>query len=210
MIGYNKIINIIGQIRIYSLIDLILFAYAIGSTNIELLGIAFLHISFLFYLEYTHKHNYRLQLSQYVWIFFAIAGIALYRKVTVIGYIIASMLYVKKDKWFFWSFSPIARWLQMYFITAGIVGFLNPLSLLAFILLAIRNFTGDLRDVTKDKNEKMNTLPIILWFKKDYKNSHLLFLFITSFIWWYISGLWIIWLIGIISLQIATYNITTR
>lgn len=98
MIGYNKIINIIGQIRIYSLIDLILFAYAIGSTNIELLGIVFLHISFLFYLEYTHKHKYRLQLSQYVWIFFAIAGITLYRKVTVIGYIIASMLYVKKDK----------------------------------------------------------------------------------------------------------------
>lgn len=203
-------INIIGQIRIYSLVDLILFAYAIGANRLEIVGIVLLHVSFLFYLESVHKHSYRKPIPSFVWIIGAIIGIAFYPKLSVIGFIIASALYANKNKNPLSYISPFIRGLQNYFLAAGILGFTSPVSLLTLFLLTIRNFTGDLRDITKDKKENMITLPIVMGFNRDYKNIHLYTLFITSFVWWYVSDISIIWLIGIYLVQTLTYNITAR
>jgi hypothetical protein len=206
----NKIINIIGQIRIYSLIDLILFCLVIKVSTVQFLGIILLHISFLFYLEYTHKHSYRLQVSKYVWIIGAIIGTILYANLAALGYIITSILYAKKSKAPYSYFSPLSRGLQIYFLSSGIIGYSNPVSFLAMLVLIFRNLAGDLRDVIKDKNENMITLPILLGFKKNYKQIHLVFLFLTSFIWWYLLKISIIWLILVYLIQIITYNITPR
>jgi len=203
-------INIIGQIRIYSLADLILFAYAIGANKLEIIGIVLLHVSFLFYLEYTHKHTYRILIPKYIWMIAAIVGIILYFKWSVIGYIVASALYVNKNKAPFSYISPVIRGIQYYFLSAGILGFTNPISLLAFLLITTRNFAGDLRDTLKDKKESIQTLPMLFGFNKDYKNIHIYMLFLTSFAWWYLSGISVIWLLGVYLIQIYTYNITTR
>jgi 1,4-dihydroxy-2-naphthoate octaprenyltransferase len=206
----SKTINIIGQARIYSLVDLILFAYAIEANKLELTGIVLLHLSFLFYLEHMHKHAYRLPIPIFVWIIFGFAGIILYSKLAVVGFIIASILYVRKNQSPISFFSPIARGFQYYFLAAGILGFANPISFLALALSTVRNFAGDLRDIEKDKKEKTKTSPVIMGIKKDYKNVHLLALFVTSFVWWYIAGISIVWLFCVYLIQIFTYNITPR
>jgi 4-hydroxybenzoate polyprenyltransferase len=85
--------------------------------------------------------------------------------------------------------------MQGYFLTAGITGFLNPLCFLAGGLFALRNFAGDLRDITKDRKENMKTLPVLLGVKKPIKHIHLIFVLLTTLVWWKISGISITWLI---------------
>jgi hypothetical protein len=206
----KKIINILGQVRIYSLVDLILFAYAIGASKLELTGIVLLHLSFLFYLEHTHKHLYRQSIPRFVWIAFGLAGIILYSKLAVVGFIIASISYVRKNQSPISFFAPLTRGFQYYFLAAGILGFANPISFLALGSMTVRNFSGDLRDIVKDQKEKNETLPIIMGLKKDYKNVHLLALLATSFVWWHIAGISIVWLFCVYLIQIFTYNITPR
>lgn len=206
----NKAVNIIGQIRIYTLIELILFAYAIGSSLQEIAGIVLLHISFLFYLEAIHKHSYRVSIQRYIWVIMGLIGIFLYAKLAVIGFIFASMLYARKKHVPFSYLSPLSRGFQNYFLAAGIEGFLSPLAFLALGMLAIRNFAGDLRDITRDSAERMKTLPVILGITRDYKTVHILSLFVTTSIWWHIAGISIFWLISMYAIQLATYNITPR
>ncbi|MCK5040102.1 MAG: hypothetical protein KAR87_03985 [Candidatus Aenigmarchaeota archaeon] len=206
----NSLLNLLGQIRVYSLIDLILLIIAIKADNFQLIGVIFLHIGFLLFLEYTHKHKYRMPFPKYLWAFLFLSGIVFYKSFFVIGFLICSFFYAKKNLPNFSPYSPFLRGLQSYFLTSGIIGFLNPISFLAGGLLALRNFAGDLRDITKDKKEKMKTLPIILGFNKDMKHIHLVFLLLTTFTWWNISDLSIIWLIVIYLIQIMFYNLTPR
>lgn len=206
----NKIINIIGQVRIYSLIDLALFGFAIGSNYYELAGIILLHLSFLFYLEYTHKHHYRLSIPKYIWIILGVLGIIFYQNWFVIGYILASIFYVRKNQKNVSPWAPASRGFQYYFIAAGILGWFHWVAILSFFLLFWRNFAGDLRDIVKDRKEKMNTLPIVLELKKDWKKIHLISTFGTSFVWVYLLNINFLWLLPIFLIQYLTYNITTR
>jgi len=206
----NYFINIIGQLRIYSLVDLILFAFAIKSSNFELAGIVLLHVSFLYYLESIHKHSNRILIPKFIWVIIGIAGIVLYTSLAVLGFIIFSILYAKKNSPKFSPYSSFFRGAQMYFLAAGVVGFLNPLAFLAFGLLFVRNFAGDLRDIVKDRKEKMKPLTIMLGLKHSYKWVHLIILLVTTFVWWYIADISIFWLMGIYVIQILTYNLTPR
>lgn len=206
----EKLINVFGQIRLYTLLDLILFAYAIGSDKKEILGIVLLHLGFLFYLEYTHKHSYRLPVPRATWIVLGIAGIFLLPHVATIGYIVASIIYVRKNNPRIAPFGPLARGVQYYFLAAAILGFSNPLCFLALVLLFVRNFAGDLRDVVKDTKEGMKTLPIVLGTKDDSRYAHIITLFLTTFIWWLLADISLAWLIAIYIIQLLTYNITTR
>jgi len=213
----NSIINIIWQLRFYSLVDLFLLIYILQASIYEWIWIILLHISFLFYLEYTHKHSYRILISKYIWIIIWVAWILFFTfeksfilNIWVIWYILSSMLYVRKNSEPLWFFSPIARWMQNYFLVWAIIWFLNPISFYVFLLFFVRNFAGDLRDITKDTSEWMKTMPIFLGFKNDYKNIHIVTLFMTSFFWWYIWDISVLWLWLIFIVQIITYKITTR
>jgi len=165
----NYLWNIITQIRIYSLADLIIFLILLGANGSEFIGVILLHISFLFYLEAVHKHSYRVYTPNIIWITLGILGMIFYNNIAVLGFIVFSYLYTKKNSSFLGYYSPIFRGLQYYFLSSGIVGFLHPLSFVSLILITIRNFIGDLRDVSKDKKEGLNTLPIILGFRNSIK-----------------------------------------
>jgi len=202
--------NILGQIRIYSIVDLFLFLFAIGANRIEFGGIILLHLGFLFYLERSHKHRGRVLLPSFIWIIFSILGIILFNKLAVIGFLIFSFLYAKKNISYLAPYSSFFRGAQYYFLASGVIGFLKPLSFLAFGVLIMRNFAGDLRDVTKDKKEGMKTLPIVFGLKRNFRYLHLITIFATSFIWWYLANLSIVWIVIVYILQILTYNITPR
>ncbi|HIJ14072.1 TPA: hypothetical protein HA371_04985 [Candidatus Woesearchaeota archaeon] len=206
----NRFLNLIGQIRIYSLIDLIILLIAISSNSYQLAGAVLLHLSFILYLEKSHNHKYRIPFPKSLWVLLLIIGLILYKSYFAIGYLIFSFLYTRKNHPGLGVYSPIFRGIQSYFLVAGIIGILNPLSFLAGALFALRNFTGDLRDITKDKKEKLKTLPIVLGFNKDMKKIHLIFLLLTSFVWWYLSGISILWLALIYLIEIGTYNLTPR
>jgi len=213
----SKLINIIWQVRIYSLVDLFLLIYILWVNISVWIWIILLHISFLFYLEFTHKHSYRFLISKYVWLIIWMTWVLFFTfeksislNIWVIWYILSSMLYVRKNSKYFWLFSPFARWMQNYFIVAWIIWFLNPISFYVFLLFFVRNFAWDLRDITKDISEWMKTMPVFLGFRNDYKYIHITSLFMTSFFWWYIWNISVLWLLLIFVIQILTYKITTR
>ena len=203
-------INYIGQLRIYSLIDLIILLAATKATSFEFIGVLFLHIGFLAYLEAQHKHSYRKQIPKPIWIIFTLAGLICYSKIEGILFILCSYTYALKDKKLYGIASPIMRGLQYFFLVAGIVGYSSKLTWLAFVLIAVRNFCGDLRDIVKDKNAHMNTMPVVLGLKKNYNHIHLISTLATTFIWFQFTNLSLLFLIPIIFLQVITYRLTPR
>lgn len=210
MKAQSALLNLFGQIRVYSLIDLVLFSIALHANHYQIAGIVLLHLGFLLFLEFTHKHEFRVAFPKYLWCILLTTGIIFYKNIAVIGFLLCSFFYVKKNSpTFGWS-SPFFRGLQYYFLASGVIGFLNPISFLAGGLLTTRNFAGDLRDVVKDRKEGYRTLPIILGLKKDFKYFHLITVLSTTFVWWYLSGITALWLIPIFVIQVGSYNLTPR
>ena len=203
-------LNYFGQLRLYSFIDLLVLLVATKATSFEFIGVLFLHLSFLAYLEAQHRHSYRKRIPEYLWAVFGIIGLLFYGHIEGIFFIICSYLYVLKTKKSFALFAPLMRGLQYFFLVAGVVGYHNKLAWVALILIFIRNFCGDLRDIVKDKKENLNTLPIVLGLHKDIKYIHLLVILATTFIWFQYTNLSFYLLIPIFLIQILTYNFTPR
>lgn len=206
----KSLLNILGQVRIYSLIDLILLCFALRADRAEFVGIIALHLGFLFYLEHQHKHKYRNKIPSFIWSFLLIVGIYFYNNSAVIGFLIASYFYTKKNKSYFGALSPFMRGFQMFFLSAGIIGFVDPFSRYAGLIFFMRNFNGDLRDIEKDRKERLKTLPIMLGLRKDWKNIHFYTLLVSSAVWWSFSELNLIWLVLVYVIQYLSYNKTPR
>ncbi len=206
----KRLLNIIGQVRLYSIIDLLLFSLALKADNPTIAGIILLHLGFIFYLEHVHAHSNRAKVPQFIWIILTITGIFYFNSFAVIGFLVFSFLYSHKNKNYLGPYSPFFRGIQYYFLAAGVLGFAHPLAFISIGLFSIRNFSGDLRDVTKDRKEKMKTLPIAMGFKKDIKSLHLIVLLLTTLVWWSLADISIIWLIASYIIEITTYNLTAR
>lgn len=204
------LLNLAGQIRIYSLVELIVICIAIKADWFSFAGIILLHLGFLLYLESVHKHKYRAGFPKYLWIGLICAGIVFYNNPAVIGFLVFSFLYAKKNIRCLSPYSPLFRGVQCYFLISGVIGFLSPLSFVFLGISAVRNFIGDLRDVTKDRKEGLKTLPIVLGFKKDMKRAHLIALLFTTLAWWYLSGISVLWLVALYLVQIGSYDLTPR
>jgi hypothetical protein len=203
-------LNYFGQLRLYSFIDLFILLIATKATTFEFVGVIFLHIGFLAYLETQHQHSYRNKVPKYLWIVLTIIGLLLYGHIEGIFFVVCSYLYVLKTKKYFALFAPIMRGFQYFFLVAGIVGYHNKLVWIALILLIVRNFCGDLRDVVKDKKENLYTLPIAFGFKRDIKYIHVIAMLTTTFIWFQYINLTPLLLIPIFLIQILTYRLTPR
>lgn len=206
---FLKIKNYVGQLRLYSLLDLVLLLIALGSAPRLFIGALMLHIGFLAYLEGKHSHPYRNKIPQWISYALLIIGAITYGKIEGLFYILFSVLYVQKTK-NLGFLSPLLRGLQNFFIIAGIIGYHSPLTYVASGLILFRNLTGDFRDTEKDRREGTNTIPVILEIKRSVKYIHLIFTIFTSVIWWYLSPLSIEWLLLIILIQLSTYNLTPR
>ncbi len=205
----KTLLNYIGQIRFYSLADLVLLLVALGTGTNQFIGALILHIAFLAYLENKHAHSYRTKIPSWTPWFLAIIGLILYGGIEGFLYILASFLYTRKAKGL-GVLSPLFRGLQSFFIIAGIVGYFNLITYVASALFILRNLIGDFRDIEKDRKEGMRTIPVILGLTKNIKHFHLIATIFTSTIWWSISSLSIIWLFVVILIEISTYNLTPR
>lgn len=208
----KKVVNYLGQLRIYALIDYIFLLIAAQANIKQAIGALLLHIGFLCYLEIKHNHEYRSKLPQGIWLLFILSGAMLYKKPELLVFIAASYLYTLKKKNYWGISSPLWRGVQILALVGGITGYTTILPWLAGVLTLVRNTLGDYRDIEKDKKEKMKTIPIILKVKplRFYKHIHRIGITVTTIIWWSFTSLPIeILMVGII-LEQTTYNLTTR
>jgi 4-hydroxybenzoate polyprenyltransferase len=204
-------LNYLGQLRIYSLIDYVVLLIASQANLYQFVGVILMHVGFLAYLESRHSHSYRKPVPKYLWIFLTILGMAFYGNyIFSILFVICSILYTLKTKKYFAIFAPVMRALQYFFLIGGITGFHSQLPWIALLVIFIRNFTGDVRDVVKDTGEGMKTLPIVIGLKRDIKYLHLITMLMTTTIWWTFTKIPLYFLPLILIIQILTYNLTAR
>ncbi|HSX42390.1 MAG TPA: hypothetical protein VLE93_03520 [Candidatus Saccharimonadales bacterium] len=206
----KKLKNYIGQFRIYSAIDLVILLIAAHTPAVAIIGALLLNFGFMAHLEMFHQHPYRQKLPKYLAVaLYALGSVAFYH-IEGLFYILWSQLYVlKKDPRWGWL-SPIFRGAQVLFLVAASAGYSSRIAWLAFGLIALRNFIGDLRDVKKDETEKMRTLPIVLGVKSGVGWAHLLFLIFTSLVWGNIAHLNVFLLLALIIFECFTYTWTAR
>lgn len=201
----------LGHIRLYSFVDLILLLLATKTSEpTHLVGALLLWLGFLYFLEYQHAHEYRDRPSPLIWGVLTLAGLILYGRWHGLLFILLSFIYTKKTKLGWGRISPIIRGSQNFVLAAGLVGFTAPLAWFAFGLTIIRNFLGDIRDVSKDKKSGMQTLPIRWGMKQGWKYIHLVGVMVTSLVWWIVGDFSILYLIGAWIIEVATYQLTPR
>ena len=203
-------LNYLGQLRVYSLLDLTILLVASGANVTEFFGAILLHIAFLSYLETRHHHEYRKGVPKYFWLIPTIVGVIIYGHVWyALLYVICSYVYTLKDKSYFAAASPFMRGLQCFFIVAGISGFTSFTWLVLGVLFA-RNLLGDVRDAAKDAAKGMKTLPVILGLRQNVKYMHLAATLGSTLIWWsYTIIAWYVILL-VLLVQISVYELTPR
>ncbi len=202
-------LNYLGQLRFYSLADLALLLIAVSATTYQLWGAVLLHVAFLAYLENRHAHTYRKNVPVSFSYILAISGLFFFQRFEGFLYILISHLYTKKTKSLGWL-SPFCRGLQNFLIIGAITGYSSYAPYLVGVILFARNLTGDMRDVEKDREEGMRTIPVVLGMRKNMKYIHLAATMITSVVWWLISPLAVEWLGVVLVIQVATYRLTPR
>ncbi len=202
-------LNYLGQLRLYSLADLVLLLIAVGAITHQFWGALLLHVAFLAHLENRHAHTYRKRVPVSFSYILAIFGLLLFKRLEGILYIFVSYLYTKKTKNLGWL-SPFCRGLQNLLIVGAITGYASYIPYLVGAVLFARNLTGDMRDVEKDKEERMRTIPVILGMRKNMKHIHLYATMVTSIVWWLVSPLAIGWLCLVLLVQVSTYRLTPR
>lgn len=203
-------LNYLGQVRIYSLIDLVLFLIAFHANTNQFVAIIILWLGFLALLESRHSHQYRAKVPAFISVLLFIIGLILLPHPEAVAFILLSYLYTFKNKGWFAFISPVIRGAQNLVLIGYLAGFDTIYPYVAFVITVIRNTAGDLRDTIKDREDGMKTLPIVLGFKHDYKYVHLFALMGTSFYGWYLTGLPIWWLALVYIIQWLTYFLTPR
>lgn len=205
----KKLLNYIGQLRIYSLFDLILLLAVIGSQPAQLVGGVLLHIGFLAYLEHSHNHPGRAKVPLWLGHILSFLGLILFGRIEAIMYILFGWLYIQKIRGLGFI-SPIFRGLQLLFLVGGIIGYTSYITYVVAAVMAVRNLLGDYRDVTKDKAHGLRTIPIILGAKKSIPGIHLIAVLLSSYIWWSLGSISSAWLMAGIVIELATYNLRPR
>jgi 1,4-dihydroxy-2-naphthoate octaprenyltransferase len=205
----KRLKNYIGQLRLYSLADLILLLLAVKAAAPQFIGVILLHIPFLAYLESSHLHPYRAKMPRWIAYVIAIIGVVTYGRTEGLIYLFFSFLYTQKISKF-GTLGPVFRGLQNLFIIAGIIGYNSSTPYIVGILFFLRNLAGDFRDTQKDKKEGMKTIPIVIGMKRNIRYIHLILMILTSVTWWSLSSIPAIWLLLVITIEVLTYNLTPR
>lgn len=208
---YKVILNYVGQLRIYSFLDLLVLATALTRDLYVISGIGFLWLSFLLYLESRHNDKPRLLVNEYLWSIPFILALFMLPPWVCLSFAIFSYLYTnKKSGKFFGATSPFWRASQNGVLALG----LNPsIAGLVFVLIFVRNLIGDFRDAKSDKQRGIETLPVLIGVQRNQVwafYAHMLFVIATTIIWFHFSFLDIRLLLPIILLQFISYPLTPR
>lgn len=202
--------NYVGQLRIYSLVDFILFAYVFSNNRTELIGAVLLWVGFLSYLEWRHKDEGRYAIHPIVWLLLFGLGIFFLQSLFAALFVLLCIIYSEKKRGYLGTISPIFRGLQMIAIALALQPLFSIQVAVSGLVIMIRNLLGDFRDIVKDKKRNIHTAPVIFGFKKNVKYIHLVGVLGTSLLWWSWSDLPIWILFSVWCIELATYSLTPR
>jgi 1,4-dihydroxy-2-naphthoate octaprenyltransferase len=204
--------NYVGQLRLYSYVDLVLLLMAGGAQSVRAFcGASLLWFAFLMYLETIHQDQGRLRWPRYAWVVVVLPGIMLLPDIRVIGYTTCAALYAEKKR------RP--RVAAVSFIVNGslktvLVALAGSVSLrmglTVLVATAVRNLAGDLRDVAKDRIEDVRTLPVRLGVRRGRPSAYPLCLAATTALWVVIGPAPSVVLPAAWAIEAATYRLTPR
>jgi hypothetical protein len=208
----TKTLNYLGQLRLYSLVDLILMLYSGGYRSFDMLGPVLIWVGFLSYLEARHKDTGRAVVPNWVAAIFGVTSLFLFGFWKGLLFSLFSFVYTKKKLRYWGLVSPLCRGLQVLTIMGP-----SQLGWIAAGATALRNLAGDWRDVIQDRTEGRRRVPeglktwaVVLGVKTDWVFLHLFATMSTTFIWWHYARIGISWLLAIYLVQIASYWATPR
>lgn len=206
-----RLLNYLGQLRPYSYADLCLLLAAGGAGAVGFIQASSLWFAFLIYLEWRHRDRGRKPWPWVTWAGLGFFGLLLGPSPAVACFAAFCILYASKKAFPRLALiSPLVNGLlkaSLLFVATGIAG---PFALLVAVLTGIRNLAGDMRDVVKDRAEKVETIPVRLGFKRDQPALYPAALAITSAVWVIYGGLpaWTLALAWVV--ELATYRLTPR
>lgn len=207
----KKLLNYFGQLRVYSLLDVVVFATALTADRKEVLGVVLVWMGFIFYLEGVHKDRLRSMVNPLVWLVFFVPSVFLLPVYAPVLFMIFGVFYTNKKRGKFWGATSIFWRAAQNFILA--LPFSVFLAVLAFVLTALRNLVGDFRDAASDVESKASTLPVLLGAKRNQVwafYAHLGLVMLATIIWFQFSYLPSAVMWPVIILEIVTYPLTPR
>ncbi|MCB0977694.1 MAG: hypothetical protein KDB02_09570 [Acidimicrobiales bacterium] len=206
-----RLLNYIGQLRLYSAADLLLLLVAAGVGGAALVGALGLWFGFLVFLEWTHQDRGRLKWHWSVWAsLWALAAVQV-GALAWAAFAMVSWLYAQKKRL---SWLSPASWIVnggvkvALLLAAGVRSI--PLLAGVWVVMAARNLAGDFRDVRKDGDDGVRSLPILLGVRQDVRWIYPLFLACSSFLWWWMADLPVAVLAVAYLTQMFTYGLTPR
>ena len=207
----KNILNYIGQLRIYSLLDFIVFSTALTNNISTIIAMTSLWCSFVLYLEYIHKDHLRLPVSFLAPLTLFIIPFFFLPFWIPLLFGLFSFLYTKKKhSQFFGITAPLWR----ACINATLTIAFNPaLTLITVLIIFTRNFIADFRDAHYDKNNGTITLPVFLGYKKNAQwvfFAHPLSVMLSTLVWFHYSFINTSTLCLILFTQAIVYVITPR
>jgi 1,4-dihydroxy-2-naphthoate octaprenyltransferase len=203
--------NYVGQLRLYSYADLVLLLLAVGATSHELAQASLLWFGFLVLLEYIHRDRGRARWPAWTWIALLAAALAIRPSPILVPFVAFAAIYTMKK-----ALPPLA--LIAPLINGCLKGSLVCLVpsvaawqvIIVIVLTSLRNLTGDLRDIEKDRAEGVRTLPVRAGLQKDVRWVYPVALASTSTLWTVLGNLPVWALAGALAIQATTYRWTPR
>lgn len=209
----SRLLNYLGQLRIYSLVDLMLMLVAAGASpaSLRFWGAVFLWVGFLAHLESVHHDKGREPVPSLIaWLLWLQALVWWKNSTAGDLFFVGSLLYAQKKKYPWGLISPFMRGLQTFVIVGHIVGYNHAFPWLVATLTALRNSLGDLRDSSEDAEEGIRTWPA-MWKWRSRPFVHLFGVFGTTIVWWLNADGLPLWLLPMILIvEATTYWLTPR
>lgn len=205
-------INYIGQLRVYSLADLLFLLIVAGAspTSTLLWGAVGLWVGFLDYLESSHQHQNRARVPEwFAWVTWSIS-VVMFLRIEGLVFILLSIIYAKKKHGQWGLVAPFVRGLQTLMLIVPNTGYVAWLPWVAALAIGWRNKKGDERDVEEDRADGMQTWPVAMGQEHDEPFGHLLGLVATTWLWWLFSNFsaWVPIMLDVI--EVSTYWWTPR
>jgi hypothetical protein len=203
--------NYLGQLRLYSYVDLALLLLAAGAATHQLWECSLLWFGFLVFLEWKHEDAGRARWPAWVWATLWAGALIFVQSPAAVPFIVLSVAYAYKKQ-----IPTVAAY--SFVLNGGLktsLLLLIPGASLAFAgvvwaATSLRNLLGDFRDIEKDRPESVRTLPVRVGLQRDIKWLYPACLGATTLTWIALGGLplWtapIAWIV-----QGAVYKLTPR
>lgn len=207
----RRALNYLGQLRVYSYVDLLLLFQALDAGPRDVVGLSFLWFGFLIHLEWQHRDVGRLRWPWPVWALLWITGVVLVADPVCVPFLVLAAGYSLKKRFpVLAAVSPLINAGLKVALIAPLPGAHTGQILLVFVLMAIRNLLGDVRDAAKDAGEGVASIPVRLGYRTHTPLVYPLGLAVTSAVWVAMAGLpWPLWFCTV-AVQALTYRLTPR